>query len=125
MGGIDVVGVADGIVMVQVIFMADGFVMPDDIVMVQGIAMPDGIVMPEGIAMPDGIGMMQVIDIVGVDDRCMVQLGDAPGVPVGAGLAFAGAARAVREIVAAARAAAAMRPGRMVLSSAGRGPVTA
>ncbi|MFE1310502.1 hypothetical protein [Streptomyces sp. NPDC058755] len=94
MDGIRVVGVAGAIVMVQVIVMADG------IVMVQGIDMVDGIVMA------DGIVMVQVIDILLAEDRCMVQLGDTLGVPVGPGIAFAGAARAVREIVAAARAAA-------------------
>ncbi|MFF4576609.1 hypothetical protein [Streptomyces sp. NPDC001410] len=98
MDGIRVVGVAGAIVMVQVIVMADG------IVMVQGIDMVDGMV--DGIVMADGIVMVQVIDILLAEDRCMVQLGDTLGVPVGPGIAFAGAARAVREIVAAARAAA-------------------
>ncbi|MFH8773693.1 hypothetical protein [Streptomyces sp. NPDC017958] len=71
--------------------------------------------------MLDGIVMGQVIDIVVAETRCMVQLGDTLDAPVGPGLAFAGAARTVREIVAAARAAAAMRRERIVLSSAGRG----
>ncbi|KAF5999125.1 hypothetical protein [Streptomyces sp. WAC00263] len=104
-----------------VVAMPDGIVMGQVIVMPDGIAMVQVIVMCDGIAMPGGIVMVQVIDIVVAEDRCMVQLGDMLDAPVGPGLAFAGAARTVREIVAAAKAAAAMRRGRMVLSSAGRG----
>ncbi|MGW7406540.1 hypothetical protein ACWGI9_22885 [Streptomyces sp. NPDC054833] len=105
--------IADGI-MVHVIVMVERVAMADGIVTVHGIVM-------DGIVMADGIGMVHVIDIVVAEDRCMVQLGDTLGVPVGPGLALAGAARAVREIAAAVRAAAAMRRERMVLSSAGRG----
>ncbi|WP_329531032.1 hypothetical protein OG568_09050 [Streptomyces sp. NBC_01450] len=104
-----------------VVAMPDGIVMGQVIVMPGGIVMVQVIVMWDGIAMPGGIVMVQVIDIVVAEDRCMVQLGDMLDAPVGPGLAFAGAARTVREIVAAVRAAAAMRRGRMVLSSAGRG----
>ncbi|MGW9024927.1 hypothetical protein ACWGQ5_11960 [Streptomyces sp. NPDC055722] len=111
MGGTGIVGVGDGI-MVQVIVMVEGVAMADGIVMVQ----VQGIVLAFGIVMADGIDMLHVIDIVVAEDRCMVQFGDTLDVPVGPGLAFAGTARAVREIVAAARAAAAMRRERMVLS---------
>jgi hypothetical protein len=101
--------------------------MPDGIVIGQVIVMPGGIVMVhvidmwDGIVMPGGIVMVHVIDIVVAEDRCMVQLGDTLDAPDGAGFASAGAARTVREIVAAARAATAMRRGRMVVSSAGHG----
>jgi uncharacterized circularly permuted ATP-grasp superfamily protein len=101
--------------------------MPDGIVIGQVIVMPGGIVMVhvidmwDGIVMPGGIVMVHVIDIVVAEDRCMVQLGDTLDAPDGAGFASAGAARTVREIVAAARAATAMRRGRMVFSSAGHG----
>ncbi|MFF3582568.1 hypothetical protein [Streptomyces mirabilis] len=108
-----IVAMPDGIVIGQVI------VMPGGIVMVQVIDMWDG--MWDGIVMPGGIVMVQVIDIVVAEDRCIVQLGDTLDAPGGAGFASAGAARTVREIVAAARAATAMRRGRMVVSSAGNG----
>jgi hypothetical protein len=116
-GGTRIVGVADGVadgIMVQVIVMVECVAMADGIVMVHGIVM-------DGIAMADGIVMVHVIDIGVAEDRCMVQLDDMLGALAWSGLALAGAARAVREIAAAVRAAAAMRRERMVLSSAGRG----
>lgn len=116
MDGTGAVDLAGGfMVHVMVIVMAEGVAVPDGIVMVHGM------VMPSGILMPDGIGMLHDIDIMVVEDRRMVQPGDPLNGPAGLGDAFAATAGAVRHI-AAARAAAAVRRERIVVSSAGRGP---